>query len=860
MLNMKRKEEFKERFAETATERAGKLKRSLEALIHKPLALAAMIGYFCMAFLLVYYIFAFVYAFTWLDSRIFPTSPVFAFFVVIVNIALFPLATVYDELNFEYIKKILITINYSVVCFLLLSYLFHYTGIFLFLKIFSLKITPFVSVEMLISLARISEGYICGIPLYGMLRLWIGFLKNKDVMKELMFFRLSHYVDLRENKGYSYDLHLGRSIVDKQPLIVFEEDRYLHQFVDGVSGTGKTSLVMLGGIAEDLNTRLRNERMQKKMVKQMLKEGKIYRSAEADSFCICDFKAYPMYQEEFEEVKRTYRAAGQTIMAPDDDILDKVYKLAKARGVKVNRMDPTVLKSGRFKDDFIGFNPFYIPPKVAEKQDIFYAIAVDRKAAVYRDVMQQLYELRGKSGDPYFSLVNETTNYNMSILCILTYPFLMGRQANPVDCLHELVNLEPVTVKERSSYMDKSGMQKERTVNVLKPSPRLLELMSCYRSKCSILIQEHFDLSFAVFFESNFINNPASGVKLFEQSLGLRNLISAFITSPFIRPILTAPDDNTLSIPDMIERGEVTLFNFFQKMGKSYARVFGLFFLLNYDIEVTARPGTEKTRIPNFFRCDEFPIILHPVANNIISIWRKFRVPAELVVQSLAQMGETNETKFLANILMSCGTQLLFGRANLEEMDLYSKLAGMYKEDVEQYSYAEGSIWSETDDTQQVRATPTDTARASGDDLRYRNFAECTVFPTRQGVAMKPVVVRFTFLESFAFMNKLNWRDEFDLSVYEVFEDEVPEENASMFEEQGFVFTHEEIETGSVLKEEDLTREESEEPAAGIEKKEPAADAEGNSDENGTDAWAHNFDAFSSVAAGEDPAEEGGYL
>lgn len=766
----------------------------------QPLAAGAVAGYIVMVCVLIYYMVAFVQAFIWLDSRVFPVNSLTGSLLVILNGVLFPISTVFDEFNYNNIKKVLLGINYSVLCLMILSYLFHFTGLFLFPVIFSLKVTPFVSLGMICSLARVSEMIICGVPLYGMVLLWNQFFKNTETVKAIMFFRLNHYLDLRDDAQFQYDLHLGHNIETREIATVFEEDRYLHMSDNGVSGAGKSSLVLVGGIKQDLDTRLRNERMQKKIVRKMLREGKIYRCAEADSFNICDFKAYPMYQEEFDDVKKKYRAAGQTILAPDDGMLDKAYQLAKARGVKVNRIDPTILPNGQFKEGFVGFNPLYIPPEQSKKQDIFYCIAANDRASIYQDVMQQLYELDGTGGDPYFTGLNKTANYNMSLLCILTYPFLEGRQANPVDCLRELTNMHPVTVEYEEEVTDKKGNIKRMRKQRLEPSPELLRLLACYRENFSDVVHEQFDDRINTYFIDLFVVNLKSGVEIYDRSLGLRNLIAGFVLNPHIRPILTAPDNNTLVISKAIERGEVTIFNFYQEMGKNNARVFGLFFLLNFDVAVTARPGDENTRIPHFLRVDELPVILHPMVNNVIAIYRKYRVSAEFAFQSLAQMGETELTKFLASILMQSGTQLIFGRTNLQEMEQYSKLAAQHKVNTEQVSYAEGSLWTDQGMTQNVRTSATAENILDEGDLRYRNFAECTLFGTRHGVAMRPVVTRFNFLKDRDYKDQLTGIDEFPLTEIPVFADEeetVPE-TVSTFERGGITIEHTAVNIGTV--------------------------------------------------------------
>lgn len=770
-----------------------------ELLDKQPVSFAVLCGYVLSVILILYYILAFILAFTWLDDRVFPLSPFFSLLVILFSFTLFPISTLYEELNFNTHKNALFLINYTLVCLNILSMVFHYTGVFIFRSVFRLKITPFVTPSLLIGWARWLETLICGGLAAGMVSLVAAMFKNKDVMQELYFFRLTQYVDLRPNKTYLYDLHLGRDITNKKPIVVFEKDRYLHMTDNGVSGSGKSALVLINGICEDMDTKLRNERIQKKKIREMLREGKVYRAVESDRFNVYDFKPYPVAEKEYEKMICTYRSAGQTIMAPDASMLDKVYMLAKVRGIKCNRIDPTILPNGRFKEGFTGFNPFYVPPEVSAEQDIHFVIMVNDRASIYRDVMQQLYELNGNGSDSYFTGLNMTANYNMSLLCILTYPFLEGRQANPLDCLRELNDMNPNTVSYTEEVQDKNGNIRRVKKEKLVPSPSLLRLLDCYSKHFSETVHENFDDTFYGYFVKLFVNELGQGVEIYNRSLGLRNLISGFVLNPHIRPIITVPDDNTLVISRALERGEITLFNFYQEMGTSVARVFGLFFILNYDVAVKGRPGTEDNRNPNFFRLDELPVLLHPIMNSQISLYRKYRVPCEYAFQSLAQMGETPQTKFLSAIMMSCGTQVLFGRANLEEMEHYSKLAGIYKENVEQVSYNEGSAWLEGGITQSIRSTPTDTAYLSEDDIRYRNFRECSVFFTREGVSRRPVISRMDFLPESAYEDKMTEEDYFPLDDYPVMDTEGRTPESPIYTREVSSISLTEVRTGSTV-------------------------------------------------------------
>lgn len=740
-------------------------------LKRNPIGAVALMGYGVLLIVAIHYILGFCYAFITFDSRIFPSNTGYQVLLVIFAAAMFPLMTVYDKLS-ENTKKMLLLLSYMDICLVILSVLFTYTGIWLFPKIFAIRVTDFFTGNMVLALARITEIYICGIAIWGMSALAHTALKNKELMKELMFFRLTQYVDMRDNRKYAYDLTLGKNIVDGIPIKVYENDRYLHQADDGVSGTGKTSLVFATGIEQDLERRQKNERIQKKFVKKMLKNHTGYRCVERDSFFINDFAAYPSFPDvaaEFEHLKLTCRIAGQTIIAPNSGILDKTYTLCKAHGTRVYRIDTQILPNGSFKEGFSGYNPFFIDSELFKKQDIFYIRAVSRVVDIYRDVIEALYVANGSS-DPYFLGVNSSTNRAISLLCVLTYPYLYNRQANPVDALNEMIGFKPI--EEQIEYeVEKDGKTITRKKTILRSNPRLVKLVEVYDTKCTDIVHRAFDDNLNIFVRTEILNDPNRAKALYEQSQGLRDQVNAFVNNPFIRPIFIMPDDQCVSIPHALEHGEVILFNFYQEMG-ALSRVLGLFFLLNFNAAVFARSGDESTRVPHFLRIDELPTILHKVIGEMVSEYRQFRVVGEFAFQSLTQMDETPLTKYLAGILMSCGTQLIFGRTNLIEMERYSKLAGTKYENTDQISYNSDSVYSEKDIVEGIRSMQTKVNVVEEVDLRKRNFREATIFTVRNGVPLDPVFTRFEFLTDQAYESHITEEDVIDMSSYPVYQKE----------------------------------------------------------------------------------------
>lgn len=796
------KEQIKNRVARGEEHGRQRIMQTKDRFMENPLTLAAVLMY---AFILaadLYYIVAFIQAFIWLDSRVFPLNGAYLFFMVCVNVLSFVLSTEYDMLNVTAIKTTLLLTNYINLCMMALSIIFNIVSILAFPAVFSLRETPLLPQTVILTTARVIVIYAIAIPAYGMINLAVNFTRQKDIVQELFFFRMSHYVDLRDNQEFLYDLPLGRRLSNGTFLKLLEKDRFLGLTNDGVSGSGKTSLMFANGIVSDLDIRLNNERMQKKIIRRMVREGKVFRYRESPRFCIEDFAAYPEYEEDLVAIKKTYRAVGQTIIAPNADLLDKVCRFSKARGFKVNRIDAELLPNGEHKAGYVGFNPFYIDPELREKGGIFFVNKVSSAATVYRDVMQELYHLSGNKSDAYFEGVNNSTNYNMTLLCLLCYPLLYGRQANPIDSLNEMGRLQPRIVEIEEEVEDMKGNIRKRKKQMALPSQYLLTLLDCYKSIPDQAIHKAFDLSIDIYFTKNFVENLAQGQNLYNQSLGLRNLISSFITQPAVQSIVAVPDDRTINLSRAIERGEITVFNFSQRLGNANCRTLGLFFLLNLDAAMQSRPGTEDTRIPHIMRIDEMPMLIHPIYETMFSLYRQFRGILEVAYQSSAQMSKSKDTEYLQKILYGVGTQVIYGRVNIEEMEFYNKLAGKKNVVTEQVGYMGGSLLSDQPDSRQVRTSLTEQDVLSGTALRRRNFTECTIFYTRNGVSFGPVVVWNRFVHKNEYKNKTTAADQFDFSLCPVLPLEDNLEEDAVFASSGYTVVNEtETEEHTVIRE-----------------------------------------------------------
>ena len=138
------------------------------------------------------------------------------------------------------------------------------------------------------------------------------------------------------------------------------------------------------------------------------------------------------------KLKEKAPSAGITVIAPNADFADAVYELAKVRGFKVNRVDPIPYNkdTGEMKEGFKGFNPLFISPNLSPFQR---NLEIFRKSRMFSDVLQALYEQSGKS-DQYFTSLNRNLTTTLSILILITYPWLNGGAQPDMTAVQEVIN------------------------------------------------------------------------------------------------------------------------------------------------------------------------------------------------------------------------------------------------------------------------------------------------------------------------------------------------------------------------------------------------------------------------------------
>ena len=134
--------------------------------------------------------------------------------------------------------------------------------------------------------------------------------------------------------------------------------------------------------------------------------------------------------------------------------------------------------------------------------------------------------------------------------------------------------------------------------------------------------------------------------------------------------------DNSLANGDLTfvctRRGE---------LGAASHKAFGLFFLISMQNAILRRPGSEKSRIPNFLYIDEFPDFICRATEPIFTMYRKYKIATTISAQNLAQLSPNNsKDNYKQTILSNCANKIFTGGGVMEELVWWEQEFGQKRE------------------------------------------------------------------------------------------------------------------------------------------------------------------------------------
>ena len=478
--------------------------------------------------------------------------------------------------------------------------------------------------------------------------LYFGVNDSNDMSRSIWDYGGIDLSDKTQGHGpYTCDIYFGKDDETAAQITIPEVSRYQSIFVCGASGSGKTSLVYEPLIARDLDRKFFFREVSKEMGFTALKTGIAYLNKPYDNEYLNKnfnlnmlvpatgkedvYKGYMKKMILDTSTELTYRNCGITVMSPDKEISNHMIEICKNFGLSYNVIDPSDKNS-------IGLNPFVYdsPNKIA--------ITVSSVLRTMLDISKE------EPDETYRESVVLQAIENIAILLKEMYPRMNeGMLPNLEDMLKMFTNFDLV----------------EKMCEILAHDE---DLKQKYATQLN-------------YFKKNFykdgINRKNTEIYIDAAITQLDKLLRI----PGVKSILCNRHNN-IDFDKMLANGDITFVCTRRgELGSSSHKAFGLFFLISMQNAVLRRPGTEKSRVPNFLYIDEFPDFICKATEPIFTMYRKYKVGTVISAQNLAQLDTGNSKEnYKQTILSNCASKIFTGGGTKEELEWWSIEFGQKRE------------------------------------------------------------------------------------------------------------------------------------------------------------------------------------
>ena len=478
--------------------------------------------------------------------------------------------------------------------------------------------------------------------------LYFGVNDSKDMTQSIWDYGGIDLSDKKQGHGpYTCDVYLCQNSETSEQITIPEASRYQSMFVCGASGSGKTSLVYEPLIARDLEKKFFFREVAKEMGFTALKTGiatltkpydNEYLNANFNLNMLVPtsgnedvYKGYmkKMILDSTSEI--TYKNCGVTVLSPDREILDHMIDVCKNLGLTYNIIDPSDKNS-------IGLNPFVYDD-------------TNKIAITISSVLKTMLEISKDGPDEIYreSVVLQAIE-NVSILLKEMYPIMNeGMLPNLKDMLEMFNNFDLV----------------EKMCEILAHDDELKEKYSTQLA----------------YFKKNFyktgINRKNTEIYIDAVTTQLDKLLRL----PGVKSILCNRHNN-IDFDKMLSNGDITFVCTRRgDLGASSHKAFGLFFLISMQNAVLRRPGSEKSRVPNFLYIDEFPDFICKATEPIFTMYRKYKVGTVISAQNLEQLNVSGaKENYKQTILANCASKIFTGGGVIDELEWWSSEFGQKRE------------------------------------------------------------------------------------------------------------------------------------------------------------------------------------
>ena len=477
--------------------------------------------------------------------------------------------------------------------------------------------------------------------------LYFGVNDSLDMTRSIWDYGGIDLSDKKQGHGpYTCEVYLCQDSETAAQITIPEASRYQSMFVCGGSGSGKTSMVFEPLIARDLERKFFFREVAKEMGFTALKTGIAVLNGPYDNdYLNTNFNlnmliptsgnedVYKGYMKKMilnDSGEITYKNCGVTVLSPDREITDNMISVCKNFGLSYNVIDPSDKNS-------IGLNPFVYDD-------------TNKIAITISSVLRTMLDIsKDEPDETYRESVVIQAIENMSILLKEMYPRMNeGMLPNLEDMLKMFTNFDLV----------------EKMCEILAHDDELKEKYSTQLA----------------YFKKNFYKN---GINRENTEIYIDAAISQLdklLRIPGVKSILCNRHNNidfdkSLADGDIIfvctRRGD---------LGASSHKAFGLFFLISMQNAVLRRPGSEKSRVPNFLYIDEFPDFICKATEPIFTMYRKYKIGTTISAQNLEQLDSSNYKSAKQTILSNCANKIFTGNANIEELNWWEKEFGQKRE------------------------------------------------------------------------------------------------------------------------------------------------------------------------------------
>lgn len=478
--------------------------------------------------------------------------------------------------------------------------------------------------------------------------LYFGVNDSKDMSQSIWDYGGIDLSDKKSGHGpYTCEVFLCQDGETAKMITIPESSRYQSMFVCGASGSGKTSLIYEPLIARDLERKFFFREVSKEMGFTALKTGIAKLNGPYDNDYLNSnfnlnmlipssgnedvYKAYMKKMILDSSSTITYKNCGITVLSPDREITDHMIDVCKNFGLSYNIIDPS-------DKDSIGLNPFVYDD-------------TNKIAITISSVLKTMCDISSSDNSENYreSIVMQAIE-NMSILLKEMYPRMNeGMLPNLNDMLKMFTNFDLV----------------EKMCEILASNEKLKEKYSVQLS----------------YFRKNFYKN-GSNRGTTEQYIDIViSQLDKLLRLPGVKSILCNRHNN-IDFDKMLANGDITFVCTRRgDLGASSHKAFGLFFLISMQNAVLRRPGSEKSRVPNFLYIDEFPDFICKATEPIFTMYRKYKIGTTISAQNLEQLDvSSSKGNFKQTILSNCANKIFTGGGSIDELEWWGNEFGQKRE------------------------------------------------------------------------------------------------------------------------------------------------------------------------------------